>query len=342
VELHVHLEGAIRPETLVELARRNSVQLPVVDARELSAWLVSVGRSNFFGVLSLMARCLGGGDDFERAAYELGGDLARQNVRYAEVHYNVAFHHLRGVGFDESFGGLLRGSHKARRDFGVDMAWILVVMRAPRLDKVVREHSAGYSVSAAIEGMAQGVVAVGLGGEETDGDVVGFAGFFQRARAAGLHVVPHAGELAGPGNVADALDLLGAERIAHGVRAIERADLVQRLAASRICLDLCPTSNVRLGVYPDLATHPLVGLRAAGIPVSVSSDDPTAFGIDLNGEICAVANVVGLEDAEDILVAGIRYAFLSPHRRQALEVQFVAESVRLRAVHGLPARERPL
>jgi len=342
VELHVHLEGTIHPVTLLELARRNSVTLPVETEDDLHAWFQAVGPKNFFGIFSLLSSSLRRGEDFERVAYEFGADMARQNVRYAEVHFNAALHHLRGVDFDESFGGILRGRDKARRDFGIEMAWILVVMRAPRLDHIVREHAADYAASTAIEAKNEGVVAVGLGGEERDGDVPGFAAFFERVRAAGLHVVPHAGELGGAGNVTDALDLLGAERIAHGVRSIERPEVVARLADSKICLDVCPTSNIRLGIFQDIQSHPLVRLRNAGVPVSVSSDDPTPFGVDLNSEICALENSLGLEGVEDVLMAAVRHAFLPAERRQSFEAELATEVVRLRGVHGFPARERPL
>jgi aminodeoxyfutalosine deaminase len=340
VELHVHLEGSIRPGTVIELANRNSVSLPVDTPEALEAWLGQAGPSTFFGMFSMFSMCLKDAEDFERIAYEYGSEMARQNVRYSEVHFNVAYHRLRGVEFDTCFSGLTSGRQRARRDFGVDMGWILSVMRGPRLEPALRYQCADYSVATAVEGMAEGVVAVGLGGEEREGDVAQFAPFFERAIGSGLHVAPHAGEFAGHGNVSQAVDLLGATRIGHGVRSTESPDLVRRLATTKICLDLCPTSNVRLGNCPNMARHPIAALREAGVPVTVNTDDPALFGIDLNREIRHLAEDVGLavEQVEDVLIDAVRYAFLPAARKQELEAELRAEIARLRPAYGLAAR----
>src|SRR6266853_2132858 len=228
IELHVHLEGTLRPETFVDLAHRYAVQLPVDTPAELKRVLDTVSGSSFFGVYSAMGACLNAAEDFARVSYEYGVEMARQNIRYAEVHLNVAFHRRRGVGCDVCFAGANSGRERAHTEYGVEMSWIVGVMRAPRLDAASRMRAAEYSLATAIEGRNHGVVALGLGGEEAEGDIAAFAPLFERARASGLHVVPHAGELAGPVNVSAAIDLLGAERVAHGVRAIEDAALVRR------------------------------------------------------------------------------------------------------------------
>ena len=332
VELHVHLEGSMSPRTVFELARRNGVALPADGPEQLESWLQLTGSHSIFGVFSLMCLCLKDASDFELATYEFGAGMARQNIRYAEVHFSVALHAVRGVDFDKSFAGLSRGRDRVIKDFGVEIAWIFAVMRGSGFDADSRTRAADYAVSAAIEGKNGGVVAVGLGGAEFEGDIAAFAPHFGRAREAGLHVVPHAGEFAGPSNVRAALDVLGAERIAHGVRAAEDPELVHRLASAQVCLDLCPSSNVRLGLYPSYDSHPIAKLREAGVPVSVSTDDPGIFGLDLNGEIQQALDHTALDaDAlESVQLDAIKHSFVPSARKLELEAQFRAEFERLR------------
>lgn len=332
VELHVHLEGSMSPRTVFELARRNGVALPADGPEQLESWLQLTGAHSIFGVFSLMCSCLKEAADFELATYEFGAEMARLNIRYAEVHFSVALHAVRGVDFDRSFDGITRGRDRVLRDFGVEIAWIFAVMRGSSFDANSRTMAADYAVSAAIEGMSDGVVAVGLGGAEFDGDIAAFAPYFLRAREAGLHVVPHAGEFAGPANVRAALDALGAERIAHGVRAAEDPELVRRLAAAQVCLDLCPSSNVRLGVYPSYDSHPIAKLREEGVPVSVSTDDPGIFGHDLNDELQRVLDHTALDPVavESLQIDAVKHSFLPPNRKLELEKMFRAEFERIR------------
>jgi adenosine deaminase len=151
--------------------------------------------------------------------------------------------------------------------------------------------------------------------------------------------VPHAGEIAGPASVWGALRALGAERIGHGVRSIEDPALVKHLAQQRIPLEVCPGSNVCLGVYPNFAAHPLPLLYRAGVPVSVNSDDPPLFNVTLNEDIARLHSVFQLDLAEidDILLNGVRHSFLPPERKQTMEAEFRAEMARLRQELGLAA-----
>ncbi|HET7467616.1 MAG TPA: adenosine deaminase [Candidatus Dormibacteraeota bacterium] len=338
VELHVHLEGTLRPETFVELARKYAVPLPAGTASELRQVLSTVQGSSFFGAYSAMGMCLNAAEDFERVTYEYGAEMARQNIRYAEVHINLAFHRARGVDSDVCFAGANLGRDRAHEDFGVEVSWIVGVMRAPRLDSASRMRAAEFSLAAAIEGRDHGVVALGLGGEEVEGDVATFAPLFERAKAGGLHVVPHAGELAGPANVAAAVDLLGAERIAHGVRAVEDAELVRRLANAGVCLDVCLTSNVRLNVFPDMQRHPMRALMDQGVALTLSTDDPGVLGVDLNHELDAAMNALSLRptDIERLQLQAIHSSFLSPGRKEVLAAELSAESQRIRVRQSMP------
>lgn len=334
-ELHVHLEGAIAPATALHLAARNGLALPAADEAGLRAWFAYRDFPHFLDIFSAIANCLRTAEDYELVAYEFGSEMARQNVRYAEATFSPSRHTLaNGVPQEAWFGGLTRGRARARADFGVEINWIFSIVR--HWDDPARPgHYADYTTSVAIEGREDGVVALGLAGNEATHPPEPFAPWFDRARAAGLHSAPHAGETAGPASIRGALGALGAERLAHGVRAVEDPALVAHLAERRIPLDIVPTSNILLGVFPSLAAHPLPQLRAAGVIVTVGSDDPPLFDTTLNDEVALLADPFGLDLAasDDILLNGIRHSFLPPARKATLEAEFRAELDRLKPIH---------
>jgi aminodeoxyfutalosine deaminase len=215
-------------------------------------------------------------------------------VRYAEVTFTPGPEVYTGIG-EAFFDGLSRGRERVRQEFGVELAWIFDIPR--RTVTLYPELPlADFITRAAIDGRADGVVALGLAGTERGYPPEPFAPWFDRARAAGLHSAPHAGETAGPASIWGALRALGAERIGHGVRAIEDPALVSYLVEHDIALELCPTSNVALGVYPSLAEHPLARLHADGVRVTVNTDTPAIFGTTLVGEATLLASAFGLDE----------------------------------------------
>jgi adenosine deaminase len=332
VELHVHLEGAIRPETLLELARRNNVPLPVSNLAEMERWFAYRDFAHFVEVYVAITRCLRTEDDYALIVHEFGAEMTAQNVRYAEVTFSPATHDYLGVRQDAWFSGLERGRAQARAEFGVEIAWVFDIVRQ-YADPARTAPMADYTTAVAIEGRDRGVVALGLGGAEAGAPPEPFAPWFDRARAAGLRSAPHASEHGGPGSVWGAIRALGAERIGHGVRAIEDPRLVDFLAEQRIPLEISPTSNVRLGVVPNLAAHPLPALRAAGVPVTVNSDDPPLFNTTLNDEVALLADPFGLDAAaiDDVLLTAVRHSFLPPARRAEMETAFTEELAALKA-----------
>ncbi len=194
---------------------------------------------------------------------------------------------------------------------------------------------AEYTTSVAIEGKDDGVVALGLGGAEVDGPPEPFAPWFERARGEGLHSAPHAGETAGPESIWGALQALAAERIGHGVRAVEDPGLVDYLVQHHIPLEISPTSNVRLGVYCDYPACPLSQLHIRGAIVTVNSDDPVLFNTTLTDEVALLVDPFGLSVAaiDNILCNAVRYSFLPPARRHRLEAEFQLELAALKQVH---------
>jgi adenosine deaminase len=341
VELHVHLEGSIQPATLLVLAERNGATLPADTVEGLRRWFTFRDFAHFIEVYVAVTRCLRTLQDYEQITYDFGAEMARQHIRYAEVTFTPGTHEYLGVPHAIYFAGLTRGRERARADFGVEINWVFDIVRGIS-DSARSVRYADYTTSVAIEGMADGVVALGLGGEEAGNPPEPFAPWFDRARAAGLHSSPHAGETAGPESVWGALRALGAERLGHGVRASEDPALVAYLADRSIPLEINPSSNLRLGVYPSLTEHPLRQLYEAGVFVTVNSDDPPLFNTTLSDELALLADPFGFDvaAADTILLNGVRASFLPPARRQELDTSFQAELAALKFAHlGVSGQE---
>lgn len=323
-ELHVHLEGAIQPATLLMLAKRHRVDLPADNEAELRNWYRFRDFHHFIEVYVAITKCLRTVEDFELIVYEFGADMARQNIRYAEVTFSPSTHlWINGVDRDVWFTGLSEGRRRVKASFGCEINWVFDLVRndypeAARFD---------YTTEVAIEGRDDGVVALGLGGLETGYPPAPFAPWFDRARAAGLHSAPHAGEHVGPESIRDAIKYLGAERIGHGVRAIEDQELVDYLAEHRVLLEVSPTSNICLGIYPDMASHPLKHLHESGVPVTVNSDDPPLFSTTLTGELNLLVDPCGFcrETIDEILLNGVRFSFLPEEQKRRMEAEFLDE-----------------
>lgn len=333
-ELHVHLEGAIQPSTVLTLARRNHIDLPAHDETTLRQQFTYRDFDHFIEIFLMVIRCLKTVEDYELIVYEFGAEMARHNVRYAEVTFTPSTHHRFGIAHETYFSGLQRGRARAQADFGVTINWIFNIVRQ-WIDPSLTEPMADYVTSVAIEGKNDGVVALGLAGAEKGAPPERFAPCFERARAAGLHSVPHAGELAGPGSIWGALHALGAERIAHGVRAIEDPALVDYLVNQRIPLDITPTSNVQLGVCSTYEAHPLPQLYAAGASITVSGDDPALFNTTLSDELALLATPFGLDVApiDQIVLNAVRSSFLPETQRRSLEAAFQVEIATLKTAH---------
>jgi aminodeoxyfutalosine deaminase len=334
-ELHVHLEGTVRPETLLELARRNRVPVPFDSVAGLREWFRFRDFIHFIEAYSLISRSLVTSDDYELIAWEYARELARQNCRYAEVGFTPAFHQRKGIAHEVWFPGLTRARERARRELGVEIRWNFDISRKMRGGDSETRRWAEYTVDVAIESMTDGVVALGLGGPEAGDPPEQYESYFERARAAGLHAYPHAGEHDGPASVRGALNALGAERIAHGVRSVEDPSLVEEIAARGIALDVCPTSNICLGVAPSLATHPLPKLLSAGVAVTIASDDPPMFNTTLNDDVALLGDPFDLDIAtiDDILLNGVRHSFLPAERKQSLDGEYRAELDTLKLWH---------
>jgi aminodeoxyfutalosine deaminase len=336
-ELHVHLEGSIQPATLLTLAERNGVELPVQSVTDMRNWFSYRDFAHFIEIYVTISRCLRTAEDYELIAYEFGANMAQQNVYYAEVTFSPSTHYFTlGVPYETYFSGLTRGRERARAEFGVEIRWVFDIVRDVRHELL--ERASDYTTGVAIESREDGVVALGLGGSEVGHPPEQFARWFERARAAGLHSAPHAGETEGPASIWGALRALGAERLGHGVRSIEDQALVEYLAEQHIPLEVCPTSEIRLNIYSNLVEHPLPHLHAAGIPVTINSDDPPLFNTTLNREVELLVSDFNfdLNTTNEFLLNGVRYSFLPEEQKQALETTFRAGMARLQAELKVP------
>lgn len=325
-ELHVHLEGSILPATLLKLARRNGVALPYQDETGLQEFYRFRDFANFIEVYMTITGCLRTPDDYRLIAYEFGAECARQNIRYAEATFTIETNQrFSGLPWQGILEQLNLGREQARHEFGVELRWIFDIVRDwPETQAAVLEI--------ALAARQQGVVALGLGGSEAGFPPELFIETFEKARQAGLPRVPHAGEIAGPASVWTALDELHADRLEHGVRAIEDPALVEELRCRQIGLDVCPTSNVCLGVYPDYAHHPLRRLWDAGLLITVNTDDPPMFNTDLFHEYQALVDHFGfsLDELEQISLNGLRASLLPPDDKERLMAEFLAQFAQLR------------
>lgn len=278
IELHVHLEGTIRPRTLLAIARRNGLALPAETVEGLTELYRFRDFEHFIDVWILTTNVLRGADDFRQVVADYAAEAAAHGAVYLEGIFSPIERVERGVGWDEIFTGYCDGAQQAWEDHGV------TVRLTPDIDRGAPLDAAMELARRAVAYRDRGVVGLGLGGLEAQYPPEPHAPAFDVARAGGLGSVPHAGEVAGPASVRGALDALGADRLRHGIRAIEDPALVAELAGRGTVLDVCPTSNLRTGAVAALAEHPLPHLIAAGVRCSVSTDDPAMFDTDLGRE----------------------------------------------------------
>ncbi len=286
IELHVHLEATVRPARLLEIARRNDVRLPARDEAGLREFCRFTGFEHFIEVWIKTTRALAHGPDFREIVVDYAAEAARQGCVYVEAIFSPSEPMARGTPWDEVFEGYCDGADEARERHGVEVRFTPDITRdfPPEVAEDEARWAARYR--------ERGVLGIGLGGSEHKYPAGPFARAFALAREGGLRSAPHAGEMSGPESVRAALDVLHADRLRHGIRAAEDPELLAELAARGICCDVTPVSNVRTGVVPDLERHPLPVMLAAGVPCSISSDDPVLMDTDLTRD-CAAAVRLG-------------------------------------------------
>lgn len=320
VELHVHLVGSAGIDTVLELARRHPEAGVPTDRDELIDFYTFRDFNHFLKVFWAVQSMLTEARDITTLVTGLAAELARQNVRYAEVTVTPYNHHLDGLPVDDVLTGLADGRALAAAEHGVELAWVFDIPGEKGV-KAGRE-----TLTIALRERPDGLISFGLGGPEVGIGRAQFEPFFTAAREAGLHSVPHAGETTGPATVWSALHDLGAERVGHGTSSASDPALLAYLAEHRIPLEVCPTSNVRTQQVPSIDAHPVRRMLDHGVVVTLNTDDPPMFGATLEGEYLAVAESLGLRPVEVAALArnGVEASFLPDHRKAELVAEINA------------------
>ena len=310
-ELHLHLEGTLEPELMFELAARNDLTLPYDSVEHARAAYEFSDLQSFLDLYYAGCSVLVTEQDFYDLTWEYLTRAASENIRHVEPCFDPQTHTERDVPFGTVIAGILRALEDGQQRYGITYRLIMSFLRdmSPKSAARTLERARRYG---------HRITGVGLDSAELGHPPDDFAEVFAAARAAGYRVVAHAGEEGPPAYITDALDILGAERIDHGVRCLEDQMLTARLAMDRVPLTVCPLSNVRLKVVPDMASHPLRAMMDAGLLVTINSDDPAYFGGYLTENYVAAADALGLSHSELVTLAAASFqaSFLDEGTRQ--------------------------
>jgi aminodeoxyfutalosine deaminase len=325
VELHLHLEGAVRPETLLELSQNKSGLRQKVD-EWIAARCAQHFRYGSFGefltAFKIVTLLMETPQDYALATTRLLEWLAEQNVPYAEIIFAAGVVLWKKQPVDAVFEAVAAAAEEAEVRTGVRVKWIFDAIRHFGTDhaREVLRWAARYH--------SRGVVGFGIGGDEAGGPARLFPDIFQEARDLGLHGVAHAGEACGPESIRDAVELLGAERIGHGLTAIRDANVMALLRERRIPVEVCPSSNVSTGLIARFEDHPLPKFLQAGLIVTLNSDDPAMFGTSLQEEFLQAARCFEFsrETLAELCRNAVHASFLSEDEKQKLQEQLIVES----------------
>lgn len=314
-ELHVHHVGSASPRIVAELAARHEGATPVpADPERLAEYFTFTDFAHFITVYLSVVDLIRDPADVWTLTYEVARELAAQQVRYTELTLTPYSSIKRGIAAEAFCDAVEDARAAAARDLGIQLVWSFDIPGEAGLP------AADVTLDTALRVRPAGLISFGLGGPEIGVPREQFAPHFARARAAGLHSVPHAGESTGPATIWSALNDLGAERIGHGIAAVQDPALLEHLRDRQIPLEVCPTSNVRTGCVPSLEEHPLPALVAAGVPLSINSDDPPMFATTLNTEYAVAARLLGLDEfgLAELAKAAVRQSFLPAAEQQPL------------------------
>jgi adenine deaminase len=322
-ELHIHIEGSLEPELIFALAARNGVKIPYASVEELRKAYAFTNLQSFLDIYYAGASVLLKEQDFHDMAWAYLERAAADNVVHAELFFDPQTHTARGVSMETVISGLHRACTEAKLALGVDASLILCFLRH------LSEEAAFETLEQALPFRSQ-FIGVGLDSSEVGHPPEKFARVFARCRELGLHLVAHAGEEGPPAYVWTALDLLKVERIDHGVQSTKDPALMQRLAKDRVPLTVCPLSNLKLCVFPQLADHNLRQLLDAGLCATVNSDDPAYFGGYMNDNFLQTFAATGMtaQHAYQLAKNSFEASFIDPKQKdqyyELLDATFAA------------------
>lgn len=328
VELHVHLEGSVTPQTLLMLARKYNIDIPARDLDELREWYDFKDFDHFIEVYRTTSKFFRHPDDIELITREFLAEQARQNILYSEVIF-TPYHQYRnsGLGFHEQMDAVHRACLWGWQELGVQMAVIVDIPRS--IPSQEGERVADWAIERYGDGL---LAAFGLGGPEKGNPPEKFRTAFEKVRKKGIPCILHAGETQGPDSVWQAIEIAGSQRIGHGVRSLEDPKLVDHLRETQTPLEVCPTSNICLKLYPSLAEHSLPRLLAQGLYVTINSDDPPMFNTTLTNEFMQLQEQFGWDTdlIERLSFNALNASLLPENSKIELDRRFRAEFKELR------------
>ena len=309
-ELHLHIEGTLEPGLMMKLSGRNAVSLPYRSVDEIRKAYNFSNLQDFLDVYYQGMSVLLTAEDFYDLTWAYLEKVNAQNVTHVEIFFDPQGHTDRGISFETVLEGITRALDDGARRLGISHRLIMCFLRH------LSEEAAFETLDLALPHRGR-IEGVGLDSSEVGHPPAKFQRVFEKARSLGFRAVAHAGEEGPPEYVREALDLLRIERIDHGNRAMEDAELVRRIAKSGMALTVCPLSNLRLCVVDDMSRHPLPEMLAAGLRVTVNSDDPSYFGGYLNENFLAIAAArdLSIEDVKTLVLNSYRGSFLSDHEK---------------------------
>ncbi len=321
IDLHRHLEGSLRLSTLAEIAEEHAVDLPSWSLEELRPYVQVIDGDtpdflNFLAKFKLLRRFYSSREAVMRVTSEAVADAATDNVRYLELRFNpVALALNQGFSFEEVTDWVIEANDEAQQKYGIIVRLIIQMGRhEPKYAPLLAEIAA--------DRQHQGVVGIDLAGDEITFPVTQFVQVFQRAKAQGLHITAHAAEAGPATNVIEAIKLLGAERIGHGVQARGNDKVIELLRSERITLEMCPTSNLQTGIISKLAQHPLYAFHRLGIPVTINTDDPSISNTTLTDEYVMAKRGIGVpfRDLHQMTLNAAEASFLpQPEKGRLIE-----------------------
>jgi adenosine deaminase len=321
IDLHRHLEGSLRLSTLAEMAQEHGVDLPSWDLEELRPYVqVMDDAPDFKGFLSkfrLLRRFYSTREAVLRVAYEAVVDAAADNIKYLELRFNpVALAKVQGFSYAEVTDWVISATNKAQQEHDIQVRLIAQIGRDESLDV------AWQVAEVAAASQDKGFVGIDLAGDEITYSAARFAEVFQWARAQGLHITIHAGEAGPASNIREAVELLAASRIGHGLRAMEDLSVMDLLVKEKVTLEMCPTSNLQTGVVSSLGQHPVWAYQQVGIPVTINTDDPSISSTTLTDEYMVTLRNIGmpLRGIQQMILTAAEAAFLpEPERKRLVE-----------------------
>jgi len=319
VELHVHLEGSVRPQTLLKLAARHQVPLPATDVAGLREWYTFRDFAHFIEIYQTISSCLRTPEDIELITHEFLQGQAEQNIVYSEVTFTPYNQFLASrLGFREQLEAVKRARAWGEKELGVRMG---IIIDIPRL---VTPAEGDTIADWVLAGYGEGVIALGLGGPEKDNPPEKYQAAFDKVRRAGVPCILHAGETEGPRSIWSALQVADSRRIGHGVRAVEDDRLMAYLREKQVPLEVCPSSNICLKVFPSLAEHSLPRLMEAGLYITINSDDPPMFNTTLTNEYMLAQKSFGWGAAtlEGMVLNAVQASLLPDDERARMVQEF--------------------